>query len=129
MTNEAIQSAHAPSMMHGGPATNRTGRDTLVFPKTLAGAWCVPDAPDRGTTLQHVHALDAVATFLTWFGHHAWRSMGSWESVLALFLAARADSQGRMDLIARVSSKVEDLVNLPSMSQARLSGTPSRLES
>ncbi|NJO36922.1 MAG: hypothetical protein HC871_03945 [Rhizobiales bacterium] len=115
-------------------STTRDGRvmvdirpDPLAFPSTLAGTWPAPDGNDPGQ-LQHVHALDAVKTFLTSTCHHGSRSMRSWESVLGSFFFGRADSQGRMDLIARISGKLKDFVNSPAMDQAGLSNATTRFK-
>lgn len=112
----------------------RTGPDPLAWPTTLAGTWPALHDPARDPmhhsqpfqsahALHHVHALDAVKTFLTALCQHALRSMRSWESTPGIkFPLGRPDSQGRMDLMTKMAENVKDFVNPTRARDAGMSG-------
>ena len=95
------------------PMTRAPATPELTFPQTLAGTWPSATAGcTRYDQLHHITALDAVAAALTAPPEQLARPVTSSASEPGTnIFARRADSQGRMDLIAMLTGKVKEFVN------------------
>jgi hypothetical protein len=96
--------------LHHKALRRKVGAPPLVFPTTLAGSLPAAERQHRDS-LQQVHAIDAVITFLTRLRRTALRPTQSWQAVREALFPVRAGFHGRMDLIARVTARAKDFVN------------------
>ncbi len=112
----------------GAPMMLKSAPDPLAFPQTLTGTLQPPTSGlSKDNALQQVAALQAVNATLTSVCQDVAKSMQPSDSEPARnFLFEQGDSQGRMDLITRLTGKLKDIVNPVIASLRPLTGTLSR---
>ena len=108
------------SMPHDDLMQHKTGQRALSAPATLAGTWPAPNASTM-SDLQHVYALDGVATSLNSLREDAAKSMKEADRALS------QSSTAPQRLLSRLAQKIKDAANPVVARIASLNGSMAQL--